>query len=187
MGTSSRFLTMKFDWMVPERGFACPEDGRTKGASTQFQWQACRTFGARKRTRTSTPLRELAPEASASANSAIRACKRVLRGKLIVPVGCCVCQRGRRHDIEDVKMCPSVPGAFNENGFRRRSGLPERRRHERKERVYIAKQTADVRHEPGARGRARGKFPAYHPTLEFFPFRWCERPARVFGPFAFFG
>jgi hypothetical protein len=30
-------------------------------------------FGARKRTRTSTPLRELGPEPSASANSAIRA------------------------------------------------------------------------------------------------------------------
>ena len=50
--------------------------------------------GARKRTRTSTPLRELAPEASASANSAIRACKRVLRGKLIVPARGSVCQRG---------------------------------------------------------------------------------------------
>jgi hypothetical protein len=39
-------------------------------------------------------LRELAPEASASANSAIRAYKQVLRGKLIVPARGGVCQRG---------------------------------------------------------------------------------------------
>ena len=37
---------------------------------TPREWRA---IGARKRTRTSTPLRELRPERSASANSAIRA------------------------------------------------------------------------------------------------------------------
>src|SRR5882762_1050085 len=52
-------------------------------------------IGARKRTRTSTPLRELEPESSASASSAIRALLRclsrlersqpALRGKLILP------------------------------------------------------------------------------------------------------
>src|SRR5258708_37515796 len=62
--------------------------------------------GARKRTRTSTPLRELAPEASASANSAIRAHQRVMRGKSIVPANGSVCQRDgprgqrRRQTIE---------------------------------------------------------------------------------------
>ena len=38
----------------------------------------------------------LNPEASASANSAIRALKRVLRGKLIVPARGGVCQRDAR-------------------------------------------------------------------------------------------
>ena len=52
-------------------------------------------FGARKRTRTSTPLRELAPEASASANSAIRAHEQVKRGDFIVPARRRVCQRER--------------------------------------------------------------------------------------------
>jgi hypothetical protein len=47
-----------------------------------------RMYGARERTRTSTPLRELAPEASASANSATRALlvcgKTKLRGSSIL-------------------------------------------------------------------------------------------------------
>src|SRR6266852_5867895 len=50
--------------------------GRTtefSGLSATFQNANAGKIGARKRTRTSTPLRELAPEASASANSAIRA------------------------------------------------------------------------------------------------------------------
>src|ERR1700731_1096488 len=42
-------------------------------------------FGARKRTRTSTPLRELAPEASASANSAIRALEQVCEANSLCP------------------------------------------------------------------------------------------------------
>jgi hypothetical protein len=50
------------------------------------------SYGARKRTRTSTPLRELAPEASASANSAIRA--QVL-------------------DCVAFSLCPSAPGFVN--------------------------------------------------------------------------
>ena len=43
--------------------------------------------GAQERTRTSTPLRELAPEASASANSATWAFSAVKRGKTILPRG----------------------------------------------------------------------------------------------------
>src|SRR6202050_2855206 len=68
---------------------------------TSYKLPVTWIYGARKRTRTSTPLRELAPEASASANSAIRAHLRVLRGKLIVPARGGVCQRtaasGPRH------------------------------------------------------------------------------------------
>ena len=60
----------------------------------QVQITSHRNYGARKRTRTSTPLRELAPEASASANSAIRAYQQLLRGELIVPAHGCLCQRG---------------------------------------------------------------------------------------------
>ena len=62
--------------------------------------------GARKRTRTSTPLRELAPEASASANSAIRAYKQVLRGNLIVPARGGVCQR----DASKSRRIPGLSG-----------------------------------------------------------------------------
>jgi hypothetical protein len=47
----------------------------------RIQRKLQRINGARERTRTSTPLRELAPEASASANSATRAmCVAKLRG-----------------------------------------------------------------------------------------------------------
>jgi hypothetical protein len=42
-------------------------------------------YGAQERTRTSTPLRELAPEASASANSATWALSDAKRGKSILP------------------------------------------------------------------------------------------------------
>ena len=42
-------------------------------------------YGAQERTRTSTPLRELAPEASASANSATWALRAAKRGKSILP------------------------------------------------------------------------------------------------------
>src|SRR6202050_4719798 len=41
--------------------------------------------GAQERTRTSTPLRELAPEASASANSATWAFRAAKRGETILP------------------------------------------------------------------------------------------------------
>src|ERR1700687_3295733 len=43
------------------------------GVLGENYWRVCRKDGARKRTRTSTPLRELGPEPSASASSAIRA------------------------------------------------------------------------------------------------------------------
>src|ERR1039457_4177387 len=43
--------------------------------------------GAQERTRTSTPLRELAPEASASANSATWAFRAAKRGESILPRG----------------------------------------------------------------------------------------------------
>jgi hypothetical protein len=44
-----------------------------------------RDYGAQERTRTSTPLRELAPEASASANSATWAFRAAIRGESILP------------------------------------------------------------------------------------------------------
>ena len=50
-------------------------------ANRRIRRKLLRMYGARERTRTSTPLRELAPEASASANSATRAmCVAKLRG-----------------------------------------------------------------------------------------------------------
>jgi hypothetical protein len=58
----------------PARMTPLPTDRR-------IQRKLRRINGARERTRTSTPLRELAPEASASANSATRAmCVAKLRG-----------------------------------------------------------------------------------------------------------
>src|SRR6267154_621486 len=80
---------------------------------------------------------------------------------------------GRQHPIE--------------NAFRRRSGLPARRRHKRKKRVYIAKKAINLSHERGTRGRARREFPAYYPALEFLPFSGFDWPTSVFGPLAFFG
>src|SRR6266403_6019812 len=50
-------------------------------------------FGAQERIRTSTSLRTLDPESSASASSATWAHERVLRGEFIVPAHRCVCQR----------------------------------------------------------------------------------------------
>ena len=44
-----------------------------EGAESRAFCFTIESIGARKRTRTSTPLRELRPERSASANSAIRA------------------------------------------------------------------------------------------------------------------
>ena len=49
-------------------------------------------IGAQERTRTSTPLRELAPEASASANSATWAQGAAKRGRLMMPLLPLVCQ-----------------------------------------------------------------------------------------------
>jgi hypothetical protein len=48
--------------------------------------------GAQERTRTSTPLRELAPEASASANSATWAQGAAKRGRIMMPLLAQICQ-----------------------------------------------------------------------------------------------
>src|ERR1700704_3150153 len=50
-------------------------------------------FGAQERIRTSTSLRTLDPESSASASSATWAQERVLRGEFIVPAHRRICQR----------------------------------------------------------------------------------------------
>src|SRR6266404_5135900 len=93
------------------------------------------------------------------------------------------------HGSQNDDISPPPAGRQHpiENAFRRRSGLPARRGHKLKKRVYIAKKAINLSHERGTRGRARGEFPAYHPALEFLPFSGFDWPTSVFGPLAFFG
>jgi hypothetical protein len=99
---------------------ACPTDGgRVSGEAARANRLATvgKIDGARERTRTSTTLRSLAPEASASASSATRA--RVLwvkprpkpglqfqRGFFIVPAACCfVNERPSGRKLEALARC----------------------------------------------------------------------------------
>src|SRR6267378_1307114 len=88
---------------------------------------------------------------------------------------------------DDISPPPAGRQQPIENAFRRRSGLPARRGHKRKKRVYIAKKAINLSHERGTRGRARREFPAHHPALELPPFSGFDWPTSVFGPLALFG
>jgi hypothetical protein len=72
---------------LPQAGI-CFSRGTSAHTTTHSGIPRTYLYGARERTRTSTPLRELAPEASASANSATRALlvcgKTKLRGSSIL-------------------------------------------------------------------------------------------------------
>jgi hypothetical protein len=84
--------------------------GRAMDLSRHLATIDLRTYGkdgARKRTRTSTTLRSLAPEASASANSAIRAQARVHRFT-VTPEMCHPDPAGVTH-IKAFSFCPPVP------------------------------------------------------------------------------
>src|ERR1700728_1454877 len=72
--------------------------------ATRIEADAAHKIGAQERTRTSTPLRELAPEASASANSATWAFRAAKRGETILPRSPWFVNEARRGEV------PLTPG-----------------------------------------------------------------------------